>query len=623
VFFISLAPYTFRVLTDQEILLTDAPSSPPPRSVDLSQTLQKLAFWCIILNIAVAAVVVGLVLRRYAWDQTEPIRFIADIDNAFVQGTLTLRDGYVARYTNQTSTDDEYDFDYAPGRLAVATIWTRWVRRTVNPEDKEYAHEWPNSFYREARSTGDQYKLCRPLLILNSVGEIISAIAMFLLVRQWTSGQSKPGIFCWPQQRPMRSAILGLIAALFFWFNIALIWNAHCWPQWDSWVLPFVLWALVLASADYWLCAGILIAAGAMFKAQILFGAPFFILWPLFRGHWLAIVRWIIGVLAGSAVMTACWLMRVEDHLSGHALLWVIGMGASIGLLWWALKKTSVRVIQYSLAAGALLLVMWPLLRMGWVWIGCSLLALGGLALLIRYGQPKAIRYATAGWIGAALFACVPIFGGSMTWFHVGITYGTHRYSEMVRGSDNNLAAILNAQWQWNLTDPAFTIPPGHVADWLRPKLESDPQAKFVPNQPLDVPIRHLLFSVYVLAIVLCSIGAAIHSKRGSPRFLVAVAAPWIMFFAVLPQMHQRYLLWGSAISAATVALGPGFALLHLLITVIAWSQEAVDMLGRNGYRDSFIFNMIQGWHPGIGWALLLCAAIFVYIAATPERKRR
>jgi hypothetical protein len=89
-----------------------------------------------------------------------------------------------------------------------------------------------------------------------------------------------------------------------------------------------------------------------------------------------------------------------------------------------------------------------------------------------------------------------------------------------------------------------------------------------------------------------------------------------------MTQMHQRYLLWGATLSAATVALGPGFALLHLLITAIAWSQEAVDMLGRGGSRDSAVFKLISGWNPGIGWALLLCAAIFVYVAVTPGRKR-
>ena len=66
-----------------------------------------------------------------------------------------------------------------------------------------------------------------------------------------------------------RATLTGIIAALFFWFDPALIWNAHCWPQWDSWVLPFFLWAIVAASWDCWFIAGALIAAGADLPGQM------------------------------------------------------------------------------------------------------------------------------------------------------------------------------------------------------------------------------------------------------------------------------------------------------------------------------------------------------------------
>ena len=40
-------------------------------------------------------------------------------------------------------------------------------------------------------------------------------------------------------------------------------------------------------------------------------------------------------------------------------------------------------------------------------------------------------------------------------------------------------------------------------------------------------------------------------SVRNS-AFLVAISAPWIVMFTVLPQMHERYLVWGAALSAMT-----------------------------------------------------------------------
>src|SRR5205814_261851 len=140
----------------------------------------------------------------------------------------------------------------------------------------------------------------------NTIGEIAAAIAVFLLVATRTQSSKRRtqsedsrdpdssslfGTLRSAFSAPPRSIVLGLVAALFFWFNLALISNAHMWPQWDSWLLPFLLWAFVAASAEWWFAAGLLIAVGAMFKAQILFGAPLLILWPLFRGKLSAIAR--------------------------------------------------------------------------------------------------------------------------------------------------------------------------------------------------------------------------------------------------------------------------------------------------------------------------------------------
>ena len=194
-----------------------------------------------------------------------------------------------------------FEMDYSPGRLLVATLWTRWVRLRVDgpQSDWQLVEDWQQPFYERAQQLNRQDELCRPLLILNGCGEFAAAIAMFVLVRHWTGRRHRPGV----------AAVLGLIAAIFLWFNAEVIWNAHCWPQSDCLLLPFMLWALVAASADFWAVAGIMIAGGMMFKSQILFGAPLLILWPLWRGKLLAILRFCVGFYAApTAGLTAVWL---------------------------------------------------------------------------------------------------------------------------------------------------------------------------------------------------------------------------------------------------------------------------------------------------------------------------
>ncbi|HSV14913.1 MAG TPA: hypothetical protein VLI90_11675, partial [Tepidisphaeraceae bacterium] len=550
-----------------------------------------------ILDIAIAALVAGLIVRRWVWDQTEPMRFVSDINNAFRQGTATLRIGYLNRYdedAGQHTFDQEFGFDYAPGRLAIATLWTRYVRTKLDgpSQDWRFVEDWSQPFYARARSAVTPegkpltpYDLVRPLLIVNTTGEILAAIALFILVRRWTSGQrdSTPGsegTFDDPdssaarQEAPgsseylrtrrgagMKPTILGLIAALFFWFNIAVIWNAHAWPQWDSWVLPFLLWALVAASFDCWFVAGALIATGAMFKGQILFSAPLFLLWPLWRGWPLAIARWLIGAATAVAACTGVWLLRSHEEFNPDAIRWVITLAIAFALLVIALRPRWRWYVAMPIAAVACGIILWQFPILGARWILAASGATFLVAAIVTWASWRAIAYAAAAWVSTSVLLCAVLFGGSMAWYQIGIAYGARHYMQLTRGPANNLASILEENYQWRAPmETAMTLQPGRVAGWIAPMVSSDQTTPYTPGQPLDIPLRSLLGAIYAVFVVLCSIGAAIQSKRGSPRFLIAVTAPWIVMFAVLPQMHERYLMWGAALSAMTVAISPGLA---------------------------------------------------------------
>jgi hypothetical protein len=86
-----------------------------------------------------------------------------------------------------------------------------------------------------------------------------------------------------------------------------MILDAHGWPQWDVWIVPFYLLTALAASTKRWFWCGCLLAAGAMLKGQLLFVASFFVLWPLWQkkmGVRATITRWFYndGRFAGVAV---------------------------------------------------------------------------------------------------------------------------------------------------------------------------------------------------------------------------------------------------------------------------------------------------------------------------------
>ena len=687
--------------------------------------------------VGVAVGVAGLQLRWWAWDQTEPIRFVQDIDNAFLQGTRTLGTGYLERYDDNATNPiipwgpATMSLDYGPGRLAIATLWTRWVRTRVTAPSlgpDRMTDLWYGTFYTRARELDAARELCRPLLMVNLTGEALAAVAMFLLVRRYASDGG---------ERPVRGTVLAAAAASLFWLDPALVSNAHAWPQWDSWVLPFFLWAVLLASLDWWFCAGAAIAAGAMFKGQVLFGAPLLLLWPIFQGRFGAVGRWLAGLSAGAAAFTAVWLVRtpgaiqgflyVRGHTNPAAVRWVIdaavaaalvivavrlhptvvrraapvgwagwtrrdpsgrrvavgvatllvaltaaavawvgglwmGVAVSVGaglmaggaavalLLWtawaadvlpdgWVGRVAAIGVgpsiaVRLVLAAGAVVAVAVPLRGAGVGSLWPAVAAVAGLAALCWAVPGRSLGHVAAAWVAAALLLCIPLFGGSDQWFLTGIAHGTTARNGMSMGDNNNLAKLLEQTWGWHLEDPAITLPPGRAADDLGGFLRSiDPHVDLQPGRPITLPLKYLLLLIWVGVTVACSTGAARHDRRRDPRFLLAVAAPWVAMFAVLGQMHQRYLLWGAALTCMAAAVSPGLVVLHVLLSVVSAGQELLSMAedrypegaaGRAAWRAAHpeLLSVLHGWTPGMGWAVLLTAGVFVYQAVAPGRRR-
>src|SRR6266478_4761314 len=148
-----------------------------------------------------------------------------------------------------------------------------------------------------------------------NVCELLSAVAIFLLVRLCVRRSSPTGrpspLHGFSQQQ--RSSICGLAAASVAWLEPSMILDGHGWPQWDVWILPFYLFAALAALKNRWFCCGCLIAAGAMLKGQLLFVAPFFVLWPLWQKRWTRALRVLAGFTATTGLIVWPWLLQTPS----------------------------------------------------------------------------------------------------------------------------------------------------------------------------------------------------------------------------------------------------------------------------------------------------------------------
>jgi hypothetical protein len=198
------------------------------------------------------------------------------------------------------------------------------------------------------------------------------------------------------------------------------------------------------------------------------------------------------------------------------------------------------------------------------------------------------------------LFLCPLFFGGSMVWFKIGFTYGAAKFPDMALDAEN-LAAVLHRSFALRCQDTALAIPPLHLL----------------------ITVKQLLTAAYFATLILASWAAARHRARNDPRFLIAAIMPWLLFFALLTQMHERYLVWAACLSACWIAAGPIMTLLHLLITALAFLIMAKSMTAPHPNAWPAMTDLIRITSPALACTVLIAAGLATLASLTKSRPSR
>src|SRR5205814_9695346 len=190
--------------------------------------------------------------------------------------------------------ENDYALDYPPLRLLAMAIWAKHVRNEFPGVDDGHP------------------RLANPPSKINVLCDLLSALAIFFLVRLCVQRSSRTTRSTFLRDLTLndRTLVCGLAAASVAWLEPSMILDAHGWPQWDVWVLPFYLFAAIAALKNRWFWCGCLLGAGAMLKGQLLFVAPFFLLWPLWQRKWIPALRMLAGFVATTALIVSPWLLR-------------------------------------------------------------------------------------------------------------------------------------------------------------------------------------------------------------------------------------------------------------------------------------------------------------------------
>lgn len=231
--------------------------------------------------------------------------------------------------------------------------------------------------------------------------------------------------------------------------------------------------------------------------------------------------------------------------------------------------------------------------------------------------------------VGVSALWCQTLFHGSDAWWVCGWKYGTIHWNYMVMGVTSNLPGILKERYDF--------ATPTIIADFFT----ISPEVLFgYPRLAMQFTIKEVLATVYAITLLASAVGIGLHARRNDARVLVAFTTPWLMFFCFPVQIHERYLLYAAGVGAITIGAGAGPLLMCAYMSLVTWIMTMHVMLNagdRAGFgrllhenfptlfdetAASTLGRFIRGTYPDIGWSVLFCAGVFMYLSLVPSKQR-
>lgn len=489
---------------------------------------------------------IGIGLRLWMFEQTRPIRFMEDMNRGYKWGDIARRRGVLNLYDMMRNqpTWARLWLDYAPLRLMTMWGWT-----SIN-----------SSRFEEASNYQNTLTFALPVIVLNTIADVASGVAVFVLVRRFST------------------RVRAFIASTCLFLNPAILVSGYAWMTWDGWLIPFFLCALYFSLRDRWWISGLLVGLGALFKGQIAFSAILFVVWPLMQGRWQYSLRWIAGAAFTIGLGVSPWMLRTATgSINLTSIVWV----ASV-------------LVTTAIALSVTYLRGWGIRR--WLWIA-------------------------AGALGVSLLLCMKIANASDAWFICGYEYGTRHFDRLDVGLPDNIPAVLDKTFDFG-SDTDVYYPLFNIAGYtltLKPamqmltlaftlactiaasRLQKNNDSRiliaavlpwfFVYLLPLQIHERYLL---YFAASSMCFLGSgvgpmavgAVASGIAALSTLAVLLKPERLIVQVDQSSYSLFVRHGAALRDFAMFFHPNAA--WLLLAMALWLLVLVWLPAKN--RSAVLF---------------------------------
>lgn len=383
-----------------------------------------------------------------------------------------------------------------------------------------------------------------------------------------------------------RAAGYAWVAAAFVWLNPAVMISGFGRPTWDVWMLPWFLLAAWASVCRHWTTAGAMLAIGVMFKGQQTGAIPFFIPFALVAGGAPALLRFVGGFGAMAAAVLSPWIFTLVPEGNDSRPLNVEALVAA----------------AIAVAAMVALALAWWGVRMQWAQRRSR--ARADHRLRARRFPVRGI--VTAVLLGVTLGAVWPVVRGqaSTAWWDVAFVYGANKFPALESGGTASLGGLLQNSFRWGPDDLVF----GHVT------------------------IKQLMVWLYGAAAISVGVMAGLQWRRRDVRVLVAFPAVWVCFFALMPLMHERYLLWGAAYCGVALPVTWGTLPVGALLSTFSYLMTLRVMIGGPFPADKFkaLGYEAPRWSawahsilPGGAWGVLVAAGVLWWLSVSTRGRPR
>jgi hypothetical protein len=183
--------------------------------------------------------------------------------------------------------------------------------------------------------------------------------------------------------------------------------------------------------------------------------------------------------------------------------------------------------------------------------------------------------------------------GGSFAWLKVGFLYGSEHYPYLVISSCYNLPSLLS-KLGWSLKDPFCSVDLGSL--------------------DFHLTLQWTLRVLYLGALTVCAYGAARQVRDRDPRVLIAITAPWLLMFALLGQMHERYLVWGAVVSAVTLGVSLRLSIIHFIISAASTAMIVhVMLIDKKLEATLWAIDLLKHTRSYAAVLVLACVAVYLW----------